>query len=263
MNYLNVLNSILDDKIDNADYLVRDYISEYNIEALEYYIDYFKDIPEKDIHKIFKNLLTLIFEYEKYPYVLDYDKIKTNSKKQVLFELRDEEILKTENKIREESENASENKINELIDIKKDYITKSYKKEGDKLKGEKPTVIIKKDLKIIKDLQKQIINFQQMAERLYGTKSKKTDEWFFFNVPEEIYDTYMKNKTIIQNNKKLIYDLENKEFNIISKYNYYEFENPSKTPIKEYLESIRKKYSLENVSQTEQCLVNELKKDCL
>lgn len=261
MNCLNILNSVLDEKIDDEDYIVRDYLLEDNIDALITNINFFENIPEKDLYNVFTELITLIFEYQKDPYLYDFNKRKKKINIEVLNELREEEISKMEDKIKKESKNATKDKIRELINIKKKDINTYFDKEINKLEDKKPTIIIQEDLKTIKDFQKQIINFQQMAERLYGSKSKKTDEWHFLNIPKEIFDTYTKNKIIIQNNEKLIKDLENKEFKIISKYNYYEFKNPSKTPIKEYLINIRREYSLKNVSQIESDLIKGLTKD--
>lgn len=260
MDKLEVLNSILNEKIDNEDCILKDLISDENIDVLTKYIEFFENIPNENIYEVFGKFLTLIFEYEKAPYFFDIDKINMNIEKEVLTELRNEEIEEMIKDIEENSKNASEDNIKELINIKKTCINEYYDKKIEKLKPKKPSLVIKDDLSTIKNYQMQIEKFQQMVERLYGAKSKINDELIFINIPKEMKDTYYKNKTIIEDNKKLIDDLENQNFKIISKYNYYEIENPSKTPIQEYLKSIRKKYSLKNVSEIEKDLRYELKK---
>ena len=65
----NILQSILSDTSifennkDNETF--RDYISSRSIEAIEYNINFFKDIPENEIKEVLQKLLELVFFYEK------------------------------------------------------------------------------------------------------------------------------------------------------------------------------------------------------
>ena len=52
-----------------------------------------------------------------------------------------------------------------------------------------------------------------MLTRIYGVLNKKTKEYALINAPKEVRENYT-------NNKKIINDLKEKKFKIISKYNY-------------------------------------------
>jgi len=136
-----------------------------------------------------------------------------------------------------------------LIELVYEYTTpKINKKMGDmarkfKLTNQdntKPIRKIEKDLKIMQDYQDMII-------RLYGINGR-----IFITPPKEI-------KEIYEQNNKMIDDLKSKKFKIISKYKYYDTFNPSKKEIKEFLQEIKDKYKLQNISLAQKQLIDEIK----
>jgi len=110
---------------------------------------------------------------------------------------------------------------------------------------EKPIRKILKDLKIMKQYRDMIIN-------MYGIRHKTKDTYLFFNMPKEISVVY-------EQNEKMIKDIEDKEFKIISKYKYYDGFTPSKTKIRDFLEEIKNKYNLRNISLIQKQLIDTIK----
>lgn len=79
-----VLNSPDTDDTQEDESILRDYLSEESIYAIECNIDFFKDLPSDQLSQIFKELLYLIIEYE-----LDYSKLDPALKISLFSEIED------------------------------------------------------------------------------------------------------------------------------------------------------------------------------
>ncbi len=95
----------------------------------------------------------------------------------------------------------------------------------------RPITAINKDIKALK-------KYSSLIKEMFSYDKDKCD--FFLN-----------------RNELLLKDLEEKKFNIIDKYHYYDCPT-SKTLIKKTLENIREKYKLKNVSLEEKQIIDEL-----
>lgn len=117
-----------------------------------------------------------------------------------------------------------------------------------KLSGEptqpKPVEKIKKTINTIQA-------YQDMIERLYGMKNKKSGAFVLFNPPKEIKINY-------ENNKFILDDLRTKQFKIIYRSRFYAMQPQSKTELKLFFETIVKKYNLENVSKDIPKFINSI-----
>lgn len=108
----------------------------------------------------------------------------------------------------------------------------------------RPSIQIERDINLLKA-------YQEMVHRLYGAENKKDGSYAFLNIPDELYQNYL-------NNIKIIDDLEQKKFKLVSKLKYYEMEAPSKTELRNYLKELRMKYNLKGVSLEEDQLIKKL-----
>jgi len=108
----------------------------------------------------------------------------------------------------------------------------------------KPSIKIKQDILTIK-------KYQKMVQELYGTKSKKDDNYIFLNIPKELSQNY-------DNNQKIIRDLEAQKFNIISRSNYYATKKQTKNELKIFLDDLVSKYSLKNISDYKKPMIDAI-----
>ncbi len=217
MRALEVFHSLLNEEDEHSGGMVRDYFHENTIETIERHIDFFEFIPDEDKLLIFESFIQVVFYYQ--------------------FEKHIQDDIKYFRKL---------DKIKNISTTDGGYFSKIYsilnennpKKEIDL----KPSQKIKKVIGTIK-------NYQTMIEETFASK-KKNGEYGFINTSKEIYETY-------QNNKAILKDLENQEFKIVSRYNFYSLPNASKTPIKQFLQNVRKQYNLKT-SLSEKQLIDEL-----
>lgn len=108
------------------------------------------------------------------------------------------------------------------------FMKKFYKERLPTLYGHaKPQREIDKDLNTLRE-------YAAMIRRLYGL-GKGGD--LLMNIPEEL-------SASLKTTKRLISDLENKEFNIIHRSKYYDPQDPTKTDLKAFLKRTRIKYNL-------------------
>lgn len=170
MNAIEIFNSLMEEKIEDSEFIVSDYIE---AEDFELHLSFFDNIPLEYKREVLEDFIELIYDYQKY-----YHKRFENDK-------------------------------------------------------DKPHIKIKKDINVIQ-------KYQDMLHRLYGAKNKNTGRYELFNIPKELMDVY-------KLNKKLLEELEEKQFKIFSKYEYYEFPQANKNKIKEYLKKIRLKYKLNSL----------------
>jgi hypothetical protein len=140
------------------------------------------------------------------------------------------------NKISKLTDEYAQQTQKEIEDIIK-KVNKTLKKRNattPKKIDRKPSQQIKQDIGTIK-------KYQEMVHRLYGARNKTTKEYTLFNAPKEIQQSYF-------NNQKVLKDIENSEFQIVTKSKYYETIKPTKTDIKTFMEDVRDKYNLKGVS---------------
>ena len=205
------------EEIDEDNKPIRNYIDDGIITTIENNIDFFNDIPNRDKRVILETFIQIIFDYQFFKHI-DFDK----------------EYFAKLDKIKKISTTDSEyfSKVSSTLN-------KNNQKNKIKLK---PSQKIAKVINTIK-------SYQTMIEETFASR-KKDGEYGFLNVSKEIQENY-------ENNKAILKDLENKEFKIVSKYTFYELPNATKTPIKQFLQKIRKQYNLKK-SVSEKQLIDEL-----
>ncbi|BFU76923.1 hypothetical protein ALC152_01380 [Arcobacter sp. 15-2] len=252
---LNELNNFLNDTVEDTDDLVKDFISDENILVLKDYIVYFVDIPKENLIEVFEQLCTLIIKFQENSDSWNLDKYLLTGKHETLIEMRNEDMEISKIKTRELYKDISDEKLTELIKSKEDEIIQKYQKKIEKLKGKKPSVQIKKDIKILNDSLNKTKLVQDMIIRLYGSRHRETEEVQFLNIPKAVYKTYYANEESLLNTQKMIKDLKNEEFSIISYMKYTSLKR-TKEPLKKYLKDVRAKYKLKNVSQIENEMIS-------
>lgn len=190
MNATELFYILLEEKIDNSEYLVKEFV---NYEELEYKLAFFDDVADEDKKEILIEFIHLVINYQS------------------------------------ESNNRFFNSS-----IKKNKEEKILAKT--KFRGKIPYQ--KKPHEKINDTIKIIEEYQSMIHRLYGSQSKIDGTYLLFNPPKEIKENYF-------NNIKILDDLKNKNFKIISKGSCgYQLYHPSKNKIFTFLKDTRLKYNL-------------------
>ena len=217
-NPYNILQSILNDPsmfAENDDgAILKEYISDESILAIECNIDFFNDIPKDNLKKVLEDFIEIVFDYDS----------------DLSMYLIDIEVL-----------------IRDFVPTKPDS---SFNKSGNStirhilFKNKKAPSRLKKD-----DIA-TLTQYQEMLSRLFPLQARSRK--LYINGRHKdigiIYDI----------NQKLINDLENEDFNIINKNNYYKKLAPTKTKIKQYLSNIQKEYDLRGVSVAKKQLLDEL-----
>ncbi len=277
---LELFNQLLDEKLDGSTKSTRDYLDPTIIKTVETYIDFFEDVPKEDIQQTLSDFIELVFDYQRHKgwdeqrqfskLLADYGNKAAHLKAQ----LRTPEYLKyslaadeyfrqmekwyelapipmdgTEEEFRIKYEKMITGDTEEEYRIKYENWAKLeplYPK--DPFRNFKPKSRLKPIQKINK-LLNGIKSFQTLIGETFGSLNKN-GEYVFINPPKGLYATY-------ENNQAIIKDIETQKFEIVSKYKFYDLPQASKTPIKKFLQNVRKKYNLTK-SLSEKQLIDSL-----
>jgi hypothetical protein len=103
----------------------------------------------------------------------------------------------------------------------------------------------------INDHLKKARQARQLLYELFDLGDAQEQEPVLLNPPKGLGESLELLNNIIE-------DLQGQTFKVVSEHRYYEYKVPSKTPIKEYLDSIIKKYSLKSATLSAKQLVDNL-----
>jgi len=260
---LELFNQLLDEKLDGRTESTRDYLDPTIIKNVETYIDFFEDVPKEDIQQTLSHFIELVFYYQqrkwddqlrqrwKLTKDLENKTAYLKTPEYLKYSLAEDEYFRQMEKWYELAPITMEGTKEEYL-IKVEKILTEDKEEEYRIKYEnwakleplrpknpfrnfKPKSKLKPIQKINKFLS-GIKSFQTLLEETFGSLNKN-GEYVFINPPKGLYDTY-------KNNQAIIKDIETQQFEIVSKYKFYDIPPASKTPIKKFLQKIRKKYNL-------------------
>lgn len=133
--------------------------------------------------------------------------------------------------------------------LEKEMINLFGEKDGwEKIKDKRtPSIKLNSDIKILEDTKKLISKYFN-----FGLSDDVADPMIVRYQPEGFAETFH----FLTN---LIDDLKNKKFDMVDKNNYYEFDIRSKTPLKNYINEIIKKYNLKSATVAKKQFIDSIK----